>query len=79
MACDAEEGEAEGESVDGEEEEVQEDDEVDEAGEEFFGEYGVFFHELAEVVEAGCLGWRSGVSCVRCEGRGGRRNTDREG
>ena len=50
---------------------MQEDDEVDEAGEEFFGEYGVFFDELAEVVEAGCLEWRSGVSGVRC--RGGKR------
>ena len=43
MAGDAEEGEAEGETVDGEEEEVQEDDEVDEPGEEFFGYHGVLF------------------------------------
>ena len=31
----------------------------------------MFFDELAEVVETGCLGWRCGVSGVRCEGRGG--------
>ena len=43
MACDAEEAEAERKAVDCEEEEVQEDDEVDEAGEEFLRKDGVLF------------------------------------
>ena len=54
MAAYAEEGEPDGEAIDDEEEELEHDDAVDEAGEEFFREDGVLFNELGEVVEAGC-------------------------
>jgi hypothetical protein len=53
MRDDAHESELEGEAIDNAEEGVDADDEVDEAGEEFLGDYGVFFDELREVVESG--------------------------
>ena len=53
VACDAEDGEVEGEAVDEPEEGLDDADAVYESPEEFGGEDGVFFDELGEIVEAG--------------------------
>ena len=55
MRDDAHGGQFEREAIDEAEEDVDADYEVDEPGEEVFGDYSVFFDELGEVVESGSL------------------------
>ena len=56
VACDAEQGERVGEGVYQGEEELEGDYGVDEAGQDAFRYYGVFFDQLREVVETACDG-----------------------
>ncbi len=53
MAAHGQRCESPWEAIDDAEEELEGDDGVDHAGEDFFGKDGVFFDDLGEVVEAG--------------------------
>jgi len=68
MAAYAEEGKPNGEAVDDYQQELQGDDAVDEAGEQFLGEDGVLFDELGEVVESGCWLEESRLLALRAGG-----------
>ena len=54
MAAYAKQGQPHREAVDDQEQELQDDNAVDEAGEKLLGEDGMFFNELGEVVESRC-------------------------
>ena len=56
MACDAECAECVRKLVEEGEEDEEDDDSVNEAGERFLGEDGMFFHQFREVVKSGCNG-----------------------
>ena len=71
MAEDAEEGQEEWEAIDEEEQEMDGDDGVDELGEKPFGEDGMLFDQLGEVVESRCCSRAEGL-VPRKEGGGGR-------
>lgn len=62
MARDAEQGDGDGEAVDGEEEELYGNDGVDEAGKDSSGRHSVLFHQLGEVVESARCKIQGGVS-----------------
>jgi len=61
MARNPQSGQTEREAVHEEEEEVQRDDGVDEAGEQAARGDGVFFDELGEVVQPACCWGKGGV------------------
>ena len=52
MTGDTDEGEADGETVDESEEDLNGDDGVDEAGEQFAGQNGVLFDQFGKIVES---------------------------
>ena len=60
MTGDAEQGEAEGETVDQGQEGLERYDDVDEAGEEFACQHGVLFYQFGEVVQSTCYGGEDG-------------------